>query len=117
MYVYVNSIYVMSRKEVISILKKRMNQFLPDDARVMLFGSQARGDYSEHSDWDLLVILNRPGSLTPLELGEISFPFYDLGAELDIEINPVIYTEEDWQKRSFTPFYHNTTIDSIPLWG
>ena len=94
-----------------------MDSFMPKDARVMLFGSRARGDESATSDWDLLVLLNRPGSVTIDELGKLSYPFYDLSAELDIEINPVIYTEEDWKKRAFTPFYKNTTADSILLWG
>ncbi len=107
----------MSKKEILTILKARMDSFMPQDAKVMLFGSRARGDESDTSDWDLLVLLHRPGSVSVDELGQLSFPFYDLGAELDIEINPVIYTEEDWEKRNFTPFYKNATADSVHLWG
>lgn len=107
----------MSRKDIIAILIQRMDSFMPEDAKVMLFGSQARGDYNGGSDWDLLVLLDRPGSISPFELGSLSSPFYDLGAELDIEINPVIYTVEDWEKRNFTPFYENVTNDGIHLWG
>ena len=95
----------MSNKEIRVILKERMNSFMPKDAEVMLFGSRARGYYSDASDWDLLVLLDRPGRISVAELGRISYPFYDLGAELDIEINPVIYTKEDWQYRKHTPFY------------
>lgn len=99
-----------------TILREHMSSFMPEDAAVMLFGSRARGDYSEESDWDLLVLLDRPGTISVKDLGKISFPFYDLGAELDIEINPVIYTREDWCKRRHTPFYANATADSVRLW-
>ena len=33
-------------------------QLLPNE-KVILFGSQARGDEREDSDWDLLVLLNK----------------------------------------------------------
>lgn len=107
----------MSNKEILTILKERMPRFMPENTKVMLFGSRARGDYSENSDWDLLILLDRAGTVTVAELGELSYPFYDLGAELDIDINPVIYTREDWAKRRNTPFYDGVTADSISLWG
>ncbi len=107
----------MSKKEILAILKDRIASFMPRDAKVMLFGSRARGEESETSDWDLLVLLNRSGSIDLKELGALSYPFYRLGAELDIDINPVIYTKDDWEKRAFTPFYNNVTNDSVHLWG
>ena len=105
----------MSNKEILTTIKDRMNDFVPKDAKVILFGSRARGDYSDTSDWDLLVFLNRPGSVRVEDIGDISFPFYSLGAELDIEINPVIYTVEDWSKRVHTPFHQNVITDGICL--
>ena len=70
----------MSKKEILSIMKDRMDVFMPRDAKVMLFGSRARGDESATSDWDLLVLLKRPGSISVDELGQLAFYFYDLGA-------------------------------------
>lgn len=107
----------MSNKEILTILKERMNSFMPKDAEVMLFGSRARGDYSDASDWDLLVLLNRPGRISLQEIGRLAYPFYDLSAELDIEINPVFYTRDDWKRRANTPFHINATHDSIRIWG
>ncbi len=107
----------MSNKEILTILKERMSTFLPKDAKVILFGSRARGDQSEKSDWDLLVLLNRKGSVSIGDLGKLSYPFYDLAAELDIDINPVIYTCGDWEKRQITPFYRNVVTEGVHLWG
>ena len=33
-------------------------KLLPPDAQLILFGSQARNDAHEESDWDLLILLN-----------------------------------------------------------
>ena len=33
--------------------------------------------------------------------------FVELGWKLGAMINPVIYSEDDWEKRFFTPFYIN----------
>lgn len=46
---------VMSNKEILSTIKFTVHRFLPD-ARVLLFGSRARGDFNKQSDFDVLVI-------------------------------------------------------------
>ncbi|WP_322514621.1 nucleotidyltransferase domain-containing protein [Rhodopseudomonas palustris] len=54
---------------------------------IILFGSRARGDHTEDSDFDLCVILNddiAPGAFTPVSLWE---PISDLG--LPIQIVPL----------------------------
>ncbi len=107
----------MSKIEIIARLKELFASFLPRDVSVALFGSQARGDSSPRSDWDLLVLFRRSGRLSLADRGDIAFSLYKIGAELGIDINPVIYTEEEWQQRNFTPFYKNVVSDSVQLWG
>ncbi len=94
-----------------------MARILPRGASAYIFGSQARGDYSEHSDWDLLILLKGDTPLKIEERGVISMPIYMLGAELGVEINPVLYTRSEWKKRSVTPFYKNVIKHSIKIWG
>lgn len=107
----------MKRQDIIKNIQRVSASKLPTDSAVILFGSQARGDFSPASDWDLLILLNRTDNIGIMERGEYIFPMYELGAELGIEINPVIYTYSDWQKRNFTPFYKNVTTDGIKIWG
>ena len=45
----------MSNQEVLNTIKSTVHSFLPD-ARVLLFGSRARGKYNKNSDFDVLVI-------------------------------------------------------------
>ncbi len=107
----------MHRDQIIELIRGLSAKIMPKGGSVFLFGSQARGDYSEHSDWDLLILLNQPGDITTHDRGNLTLPIYELAAELGVEINPLIYTESDWKLRSFTPFYKNITNDSIKIWG
>ncbi len=54
----------MSNIAIYDVIKKTVQALLPD-SRVLLFGSQARGTFDSHSDYDLLIIT--PDTLTPKE--------------------------------------------------
>ena len=45
----------MSNQEILSTIKSTVHSLLPD-ARVLLFGSRAKGDNNKNSDFDVLVI-------------------------------------------------------------
>ena len=45
----------MSNNEFLNSIKTTVQSYLPD-AKVLLFGSRARGDFNMHSDFDLLVV-------------------------------------------------------------
>ncbi len=80
----------------------------------MLFGSQARGTSRSDSDWDILVILKKD-SLTPADYDNVTFPLTMLGWSLGEEINPIMYTAEEWEKYKITPFYKNVEKEGIVL--
>lgn len=50
----------MDRAQVIDNIKKMAARVLPKGSTLYLYGSQARGDYNDDSDWDLLVLLDMP---------------------------------------------------------
>jgi len=107
----------MKREQIIGNIRSLLASIMPGEASVFLFGSQARGDYSTDSDWDLLILLKQNGSIGISDRGAYTFPIYELGAELGVDINPVVYTHDDWNKRSFTPFYKNVMNERIRIWG
>lgn len=90
---------------------------MPGGASAYIFGSQARGDFSAKSDWDLLILFDGEVPLKMEDRGSISMSLYMLGAELGVEINPLLYTNGEWKKRSFTPFYKNVNNDRVKIWG
>jgi hypothetical protein len=79
------------------------HQILPDET-VILFGSQARGDANDESDWDLLVLLNKPEKEFE-DFDNYAYPFTEVGWEHGVAINPVLYTVTKWNQGKTFPFY------------
>lgn len=103
----------MGYNEVIKKLKKLGAKILPPDARLFLYGSRARGDYKENSDWDLLLLLNRPKQNDDYE--KIAYPLMELGFDLGQYFSVHTYSNDEWEGMSFLPFYKNVERDKIAL--
>ncbi|MDR0565764.1 MAG: nucleotidyltransferase domain-containing protein [Prevotellaceae bacterium] len=99
-------------RQIFENIRALKRQLLPND-RVILFGSQARGDAQPDSDWDLLVLLNRDGKITYADENKYAYPFAEMGWDYGAYISVKMYTAKEWEQRSFTPFYHNVENDGI----
>ncbi len=105
----------MSRKEkILQLIIQVVDKNAPD-SEVYLYGSQARGNARKLSDWDLLILLNRPTISFDLETKFMN-EFYDLELETGEVISPLIYSKSDWNKNySITPLYENIVNEGIKL--
>lgn len=84
------------------------------NASVILYGSRARGDAREDSDWDVVILTDAPKAdlQTFMALGN---PLYDLADEYGVEINPIIYNRTQWNNSAPTLFRHNVLKEGIVL--
>ncbi len=46
-------------KEVVEKFKKILDELRIEYSKILLFGSRARSDFNEESDWDFLIILKK----------------------------------------------------------
>ncbi|MBO7569446.1 MAG: nucleotidyltransferase domain-containing protein [Bacteroidaceae bacterium] len=52
----------MRHSQVIDNIKEVAKKVLSKGSALYLYGSRARGDYHEGSDWDLLLLLDKPSA-------------------------------------------------------
>jgi Predicted nucleotidyltransferases len=100
---------------ILDSIKETLKHVMPPDAKVILFGSQAQGNAHVNSDWDILILLNKI-KIEHTDFDNVAYPLMELGWNIGAEINPILYTHEDWKKRNFTPFYKNVMQQGIELW-
>jgi len=96
--------------ERIQDLKRKI---LPDE-RVILFGSQARGDAKPDSDWDLLVLIDKEKK-TQEDENKYAYPFDELGWNYGVAINSILYTNKQWEQGKIFPFYKNVMREGIEI--
>ena len=104
----------MDKSQVIENIREVAKTTLPKGSSLLLYGSRARGDASKNSDWDLLILLDKP-DLSESDYDNISFPFTMLGWNIGEIISPQMYTKKDWESISFLPFHKNVEHDKIVL--
>ena len=100
-------------EKIINLIRETGRKVVPPDGQVWLYGSRARGDAHEGSDWDILILLNKP----KLEASDydVTYPFRELGWDIGEEISPHIYTRKLWNAWSFLPFRKNVERDKYVL--
>ena len=106
----------MINNQILNAIRDKASQILPKGAIVILFGSRARGDAREDSDWDVLILLDKE-RITSQDIDDYSYPLRELGWDYNQCINTILYTKRDWESSIISPFRENVTEDGIRLLG
>ena len=101
------------RAKIISMIRDTIREAEPT-AQIILYGSRARGDAREDSDWDVLAIVDKP-RLTLEERGNIQYPIWDKGLDMGEEINVFPYTKKQWDQAPPSLFKYNVLKEGINL--
>jgi len=102
----------MKQQELVYKVKESIRKLDPR-ARVILFGSRARGDSKTNSDWDFLII----SSLQVNEKIKRQFRTGLIDTELEAEevISTIIYSKNDWNDYQFIPLYRNIAKEGVEI--
>lgn len=103
----------LKQDERLSIfLDKLRRHFKNHIQRVILFGSRARGDFSEESDYDFILVFDEMTRDIQDKLGELCL---EMLLEHSMVISDFALTEEDLQRRRYEPFIMNVRKEGIVL--
>jgi len=91
-------------------VRKRLSDSLGQPVKVIMFGSQARGNATKESDIDLLVILPSIDTNTGKMVSDIA---WEVGFEAGKVISTIPTTENKIKRYSFLPFYKNVKKEGI----
>jgi len=84
-------------QQIFKEIETLKRQILPTE-KMILFGSQARGDAHDDSDWDLLVLLNKEKRNYIEDYDNYAYPFTELGLKYDVIMSIQLYTTKDWER-------------------
>lgn len=101
-------------RELLRKCKAAITEVVPD-AEVILYGSRARGDAHEDSDYDILVLTDKPATMALEEkLVGCLFPL-----ELDSEkvLTIIIYNRQQWNTPLYRvmPLHKNIDSEGVSL--
>ena len=88
----------MMNQTIFNEIRALKRQLIPTE-KMILFGSQARGDAREDSDWDLLVLMNRERRNFIEDYDEYGYPFSEIGDKYGTYISVKVYNKKEWESR------------------
>ena len=94
-----------TRNNIIANKIKNVVKQTDPDAVTILYGSRAVRRARKDSDWDVLILVDKPG-VSRQEEQQFRHNLYDLELETGEVISTLVYTTKDWNTRlSVTPIY------------
>ncbi len=87
---------------------------IDQSAEVILFGSRARGDFKNDSDWDVLILVDENESNFRFKK-KIRKELFNLQLESNQIITGIIRNKNIWKQLKNTPLYREIKRDGIAL--
>ena len=103
------------KRNVLQRISNKLKTLFPEDIiDIIAFGSQVRGDHSDHSDFDVLIIIRN--SRRELQEAVID-AFVEEELSSGISMDPLIKTLDSYlqEKSLHTPFYENIDREGISI--
>ncbi len=105
---------IRMRKELTEKIKKAVLELEPS-AEIILYGSRARNDYREYSDWDFLILVDGPVDNNRAD--RIRRALFEIELDTDQVISSIIRNRNEWNstRYSVVPLRINIDQEGIRL--
>lgn len=105
----------MEKAQVIENIRQVAASVLPKGSKLYLYGSRARGDSNEDSDWDLLLLLDKKGTDDD-DFRRYAYPIMERGFDLWQYFSVHTYSKDEWFNGPHAMFYYNVEKDKQLLY-
>lgn len=100
-------------RNISQLIRQHVNNIDPN-ADVILYGSRARGDERDDSDWDILILTDY--SIDMATERKFRAELYDLELETGEPLSVFVYSKHEWlTKQKITPFYHSVNLEGVRI--
>jgi uncharacterized protein len=102
------------KSPVLEKVKNAVKQIEPS-AEIILYGSRAREDFHEGSDWDFLVLVD--GIVDAVRTDRVRHAIYDIELETNEILSSIIKNRQEWLSPKFRiiPLHENVERDGIVI--
>ena len=104
----------MKKNDLLKKIKEAVLEIEPN-AEILFYGSRARGDAVDQSDWDFLILLD--GNVDGRRTDKIRHHLYELEWELEVVISSIIRNKQEWNSIPFKsmPIHQEIDLEGIRL--
>lgn len=100
----------MEKAQVIDNIRQVAARVLPKGSTLYLYGSRARGDWNEDSDWDLLLLLDKSVG-NDEDFHRYAYPIMERGFDLWQYFSVQTYSKDEWYNGPHAMFFYNVEQD------
>lgn len=104
---------IQDPKNIIGLIQKTVRAADPN-ARILLYGSRAKGNAHSKSDWDIIVLVSNPNMSFEAK-SDITYDLWWKGLEIGEEVNALAYTTRQWEEAPPSLFKYNVLREHIEL--
>jgi predicted nucleotidyltransferase len=102
-------------RDIILLKVKEAVLQLEPSAEVILYGSRARDDFREYSDWDFLVLVDGP--VDTARTDRIRRILFEIELDTDQIISSIVRSRQEWNspRYSVVPLHKNVEREGIHI--
>lgn len=99
-----------NKKSFLDKIQEHARTILEEEDRMYLYGSRARGDNNDSSDWDIMIITSKTHSEED-SFEKYTYPLVLFGQINKQDVSVITYSLQEWENRKGLPFYGNVMED------
>jgi predicted nucleotidyltransferase len=105
---------VNMKSALLDKVKEAVKQVEPS-AQIILYGSRARADFHEGSDWDFLILVD--GVVDAVRTDRVRHAIYDVELETNEILSSIVKNRQEWLSPKFQiiPLHENVEREGIVL--